>query len=614
MCSISTLGRANTLFFCPHRGYTQVIMEMTAPFVLLDDARSQTGLRLYTDPVRVLSCTDPGDAQETLAHIDQAIDQGFHVAGYLAYELGYLLEPKLQSLCPQNLAEPLIWMGVFKPPQILNAAEAEALMAGWAQDGYDVGEMTPAVPRAAYLADIETIRDHIRAGDVYQINATFKQNFDFSGSPLALYATLRRRQRAAFGAVIHTGDRHILSLSPELFVQVQDGTVRTRPMKGTAARAASPAQDFARRRWLRRDEKSRAENLMIVDLLRNDLGRIATVGTVEVSDLFTVETYPTLHQMTSGIQAELRPGTKFSTVLEALFPCGSVTGAPKVKAMEIIHALETKPRGVYTGAIGCASNTEGMRFNVAIRTLSLDLQGHGEMGIGSGIVYDSIATDEWDECHLKADFISKPLPSFQLLETLKWEPESGFIRLSLHLDRLAESAAYFCFSYDQEAVEAALNVAISGHTKAQRVRLTLDDQGRTEVTIQPLWRSKTAAMTYALSDCTVATDSPFTYHKTTHRAFYDAARERASADEVLFLNAQGELTEGSITNIFIEQDGHLLTPPVACGLLAGTLRRSLLESGRAVEAVLTVQDLAAPNRVYLGNSVRGLVRATTIST
>ena len=586
---------------------------MTPPFVLFDDARAPSGMRLFTAPERVLVCERAQDVAATLAEIDQAIADGFHVAGYLAYELGYLLEPKLASLLPDSQNGPLIWMGVFQAPHNLDSAEAAALMSDWAAAGHSVGPVTPMVTRDQYIANVETVREHIRAGDVYQINYTFNQTFDYAGSPLSLYAALRERQRASFGAVIATGERHILSLSPELFIDVKDGTARTRPMKGTAARAPSPSADATRRHWLNHDEKSKAENLMIVDLLRNDLGRIADVGSVNVTDLFTVETYPTLHQMTSGIEARLCQGTQFSDVIGALFPCGSVTGAPKVKAMEIISTLEQAPRGVYTGAIGYASAQGGLRFNVAIRTLTLDQNKRGEMGIGSGIVFDSNSADEWDECHLKADFLTRAQAPFKLLETLKWEPDEGYALLQRHLDRLKASAAYFCFPYDEATVMNTLNTAVLGQTKAQRLRLTFNDEGHVDVETKPLTPLAGGdTMTFALSNKTVDTNSPFTYHKTTNRAFYDDERERVAADEVLFLNDQGELTEGSFTNVFVERQGKLLTPPTPCGLLAGTLRQDLLDSGRARESVLSVDDLKAPNRVFFGNSVRGLVPAKAI--
>lgn len=588
-------------------------MDITTPFVLFDDARGERGTRLFEKPERVLVCERAEDVGGTLAQIDQAIADGFYVAGYLAYELGYLLEPKLAKRLPDDLNGPLIWMGVFKTSRTL---DAPALFKDWSKGSHSVGPLSAAITREQYIENVETVRDHIRAGDVYQINYTFKQSFEFSGSPLALYGALRNRQRASFGAVIATGERHILSLSPELFVETQDDTARTRPMKGTAPRAANPERDWEHRHWLCHDEKSKAENLMIVDLLRNDLSRVADVGTVNVTDLFSVETYPTLHQMTSGIEAKLRAGTTFSELLGALFPCGSITGAPKVKAMEIINTLEDGARGVYTGAVGYISASEGAHFNVAIRTLSLDNDGRGEMSIGSGIVYDSDAEAEWDECHLKAQFLTAAAPpAFSLLETFKWDHREGFALLDLHLDRLKASAAYFCLPYDEQDVQRALDTAVCNQDGPQKVRLTLDGDGNVEVKTKPLAAlTKDGIVTVELSSQVVDTDSPFTYHKTTNRHFYDDERERLKAQtgchEVLFFNDRGELTEGSFTNVFIEKNGDLLTPPIRGGLLGGTLRQGLLNKGRCVEAVLTRDDLKAPNKLFLGNAVRGLFQAS----
>lgn len=591
-------------------------MELTAPYVLIDDTAAPGGALLFTNPRDVLTCSQPQDVAAVLAKIDQALADGHHVAGYLAYELGYVLEPKLAPLLPPDRNDPLIWMGVFDAPERFDAGLFEA----WATESHSVSALRPAEERAAYLKKIETIREHIRAGDVYQINHTFKQRFDFSGSPLSLFAHLRQKQQARYGALIATGDRHILSLSPELFVDVSANVARTRPMKGTAARAASPLEDEARKHWLCHDEKSKAENLMIVDLLRNDLSRIAEVGSVNVTDLFQVETYPTLHQMTSSIEAKLRHGTPFSHLIKALFPCGSVTGAPKVKAMEIIRNLETEPRGVYTGAIGYGGPGNVVRLNVAIRTLSLNGPDgrDGEMGIGSGIVYDSDPAEEWDECHLKAKFLTQPQPSFDLLETLLWEPDSGFALLDRHLKRLAASARYFGYGFDQDGVLSTLNQAIAAKpTTPLKVRLQLCANATCTAEATPLaptppdqvWR-------FEVSDKPISRDNPFLYHKTTNRAFYDDERTRLHAlngcDEVLFCNDRGELTEGSITNIFLEIDGQLLTPALSSGLLAGTLRQDLIDTGRAGEAVLRPADLKTAERIWLGNSVRGLIPASPI--
>ncbi len=594
-------------------------MPPTAPYVLIDDATVQNGALLFVSPREVLTCTHPQDAAAVLAKIDQALSDGHHVAGYLAYELGYVLEPKLAPLLPSERDGPLIWMGIFDAPQRVDAG----LFEDWATEPHSVGALRPMLDRDTYIEEVETIREHIRAGDVYQINHTFKQRFEFSGSPLSLFTHLRQKQRARYGALIATGDSHILSLSPELFVETLGtvaGTVaRTRPMKGTAARAANPVEDEALKHWLCHDEKSKAENLMIVDLLRNDLGRIARVGSVKVTDLFHVETYPTLHQLTSSIEAKLRPGTRFSDLIKALFPCGSVTGAPKVKAMEIIRSLETEPRGVYTGAIGYGGPDNVMRLNVAIRTITLSGPSgeDGEMGIGSGIVYDSDPALEWDECHLKARFLTLPHQPFELLETLLWEPGAGFALLDRHLQRMAASAQYFGYNFDDAEARHTLNLAVGSAPAPLKVRLLLSATAQFAVETAPFTPLPTGQIwRFFVSQKPLSRDHPFVYHKTTNRAFYDDERTRLHAvngcDEVLFCNEQGELTEGSITTIFLEQDGHLLTPALSSGLLAGTLRQDLIDSGRAIEAVLRPADLDLAERIWLGNSVRGLVQAIRI--
>jgi para-aminobenzoate synthetase / 4-amino-4-deoxychorismate lyase len=354
--------------------------------------------------------------------------------------------------------------------------------------------------------------------------------------------------------------------------------------------------------------------------MRNDLGRVAETGSVAVTDMFTVETYQTLHQMTSGVRARLRPGIGTVELLRHVFPCGSVTGAPKIRAMEIIRALEDAPRGVYTGAIGVLAPDGAVDLNVAIRTLFVDGDGTGEMGIGSGIVHDSDGAAEYEECLLKAAFLTDADAPFELIETLRWERGAGYWLLDAHIARLAASAAYFGYSCDAEAVQAALEEkAAAFEVPLQRVRLTLGADGRLEITAAVLAPAAADAILRCIvaPERTASTDR-FLYHKTTRRQLYDGTRTRLAAetgcDEVLFTNERGELTEGSFTNLFIERDGRLLTPPVSCGLLDGTLRRALLaDPSRAVEeAVLYPEDLAAADGVYLGNSLRGLVRAQVV--
>jgi para-aminobenzoate synthetase/4-amino-4-deoxychorismate lyase len=386
-------------------------------------------------------------------------------------------------------------------------------------------------------------------------------------------------------------------------------------MKGTAPRAGTLDADEAVRDVLSKDVKNRAENLMIVDLMRNDLGRIADLGSVGVTDLFTVETFKTLHQMTSGVRAELKPGIGIVDILKAIFPPGSITGAPKIRAMELIRELETEARGVYCGAIGRFSPDGTALLNVAIRTTVINRKGAGEMGIGSGIVADSDGAKEYAECLLKMKFLTDPVRRFELIETMLYQPGKGIWLRGYHLSRLSASAAYFGFRFDARKVHDAIDGAIANHSEERlRVRLLLDEDGAVSVTTAP--QSATAddaVMRYVISDTRLNSGDLFLYHKTTRRELYDREWEHYSetlgADEVIYLNENGEIAEGSRTTIFLEREAKLLTPRLAAGVLPGTLRAALIDDGRASEARLTVQDLNRSGKVYLGNSVRGLVRA-----
>ncbi len=590
----------------------------SAPFVLLDDRLSPgKSSILFEEPVDILRCDAPDQADKTLDDLVSAISRGLYAAGFLSYELGYLLEPKLAPLMPVRRDQPLIWMGLFKKPRHLDGTAVGKFLAERRSGYHRITGERLSTERADYLSAFARVKEYIVAGDVYQINLTFKYLFDFTGDPLSLYDELRRKQRVAHGAVIHADDFDVLSLSPELFMEVCDGRVLAKPMKGTARRRPTTALDVAERAWLRADQKSRAENLMIVDLLRNDLSRVAEIGSVEVPALFEVETYPTVHQMTSSVTARLRPSIGVRELIRCLFPCGSVTGAPKVRAMEIIHELEPEPRGVYTGAVGMLGPEGQVNLNVAIRTLMLHRDGRGEMGIGSGVVYDSLAEAEYDECLLKARFLTDPFQPFRLLETMRWRRAGGYDLLEAHLERLAASAAYFGYPCDIASIRRTL-VERARNTQGpdMRVRLTLGEDGDIEIEETPLPPSDPeAVLRYAVSTRPIDRSSPFFYHKTTRREFFDEelARGRAASacDEVILINERGELTEGSRTNLFVERDGRLLTPPLGCGLLDGTLRRALLDDPDQAtdECVLYPADLQGAAAVYLGNSVRGLVRA-----
>ena len=592
-----------------------------SPYALLDDSLTPGGRSLlYANPEYVVAAFAPEDVEPALDEVERGLARGLHAAGFFAYELGYCLEPKLRTLFPANRRVPLFWLGLFQAPEPLDDSGTRAwLDSHGGTERATISGLNLSWTREEYDRAFAKVKEYIAAGDVYQINLTLKYGFSFGGDPVALYAALRRKQRVAHGALIQTGDLDVLSLSPELFFRREGKHISARPMKGTAPRGRTPREDSRLKTWLAVDEKQRAENLMIVDLLRNDLGRVAKIGSVEVTDLFTVETYRSVHQMTSGISAELRSDMGLKDMLRALFPCGSVTGAPKVRAMEIIQELEGEPRGVYTGATGHIAPSGDAEFNVAIRTVVLD-GAQGEMGIGGGIVADSKVDSEFDECLLKAHFLTKLDAPFELIETLRFEQGSGFHLLERHLARLQSSAAHFGYPCSRDAVLAALNdEAARIEAPVALVRLLLAEDGAMTVTSTAITLpTKDTVWRFVISDQRLDEKDPFFYHKTTRRALYEREMERQKAltgcDEVVFLNSKGELTEGTRTTLFIERDGRLFTPALACGLLPGTLREELLDLPRAAasEAVLSPQELLAADRIYLGNSVRGLVRAELI--
>ncbi|MBJ3786634.1 aminodeoxychorismate synthase component I [Devosia sediminis] len=584
---------------------------MTTPgTVLLHDNLDPDGQSLlFSRPREVLVAHDAAGARQALARLAEAGRDGLWAAGYLAYELGFLFEERLEALLPERSATPLLWFGLYDAPERPNVAGVATLLDG-AAEGRATG-LSPSLDFETYRQAFERVEALIAAGDTYQVNLTLRARFALEGDPLGLYRTLAQSQRVAYGAYIHAGDHYALSRSPELFVSGTGDRLKARPMKGTLKRGRTLAEDEAGRVALAADEKNRAENLMIVDLLRNDLGRIARVGSVEVTDLFTVETFSSLHTMTSGIEARKLPDIGILDVLENLFPCGSVTGAPKLRAMEIIHEVETEARGLYTGSVGYIAPDGDFAFNVAIRTAVIDASGNGVIGIGGGIVADSTARDEYDEALLKLKFLSDPAPPVTLIETFKWTPDEGYALLDRHLDRLLGSATYFALPVTRASATAFLAEKAGDWTGPMRVRLTLGGTGLglTAVPLPPTPEK----FRFAIAEHRLDSASIWLAHKTTNRAFYDEPRQRAhderGLDEVVFLNERGELTEGSFTNLFVERAGRLVTPPLASGLLPGTLRAELLATGKAEEGVLTLADLRLAEAIWLGNSVRGLVPA-----
>ena len=600
------------------------------PFVLLEDTLHASGAQLFTSPREIITCTSAGKVDAALEAMEDRQRQGFYLAGFLSYELGYAFEPRLHRCLPAQSPTALLWFGAFDAPHSLSATQTDRFLGALRQGDYQVKNLVSSMEQAAYEQAIGNIHDLIAAGDSYQVNFTFKHHFEVAGDTTALYQQLRQRQPVAYSALLATGDQHILSLSPELFIRRKNNLLTTRPMKGTTARGTTPDEDAANRDFLTRDPKSRAENLMIVDLLRNDIGRVCETGSVTVTDLFTVESYQSLHQMTSGITGQAREGLRATELIRALFPCGSITGAPRIRTMEIIHELECAPRGLYTGSIGMIAPDDDLCFNVAIRTLVIDAKNNkssrGELGIGSGIVHDSVAADEYRECLLKGQFLSAhQAPSsgsdFFLIETLRWTEAEGYWLLDDHLARLRHSADFFGYRFGQQAVMEALNKIDPACGPLQRVRLLLGRDGECTVTRNTLDQAAIqAATTFTISEKTIDSTDPFFYHKTTRRTLYDTElaqqTKQKNCDEVVFLNERGEVAEGARSNIFIEKEGQLLTPPLTSGLLNGVLRRHLLrKSYKGLrEQMMTIEDLRTADQVFLGNSVRGLMKATEINT
>ena len=593
---------------------------LSQTFVLLDNnSGSGPPSLLFSEPVEIVTALSPADVPAAMQRIEDGVASGLYAAGFFAFELGYVMEPKLAPLLPENRNVPLLWIGLYKAPIEMTSSEVEHWLATHTRSGsFRFTDVSLSWSEEEYVERFDKVIDKIRAGDIYQLNLTFKSRFKLTGSPLTFFLDLRQKQRVAYGGIVDTGDMTVLSASPELFIEQDGRVIFTRPMKGTAPRAGTEEADAEARRELAADVKQRAENLMIVDLMRNDIGRISDIGSVEVTDLFTVETYKTLHQLTSGVRARLHEGVGIGELMRAIFPPGSVIGAPKIRAQELIRELESEPRGVYCGSIGYISPTGQSLFNVAIRTAVVFRNGDGEMGIGSGVVFDSQGPKEYEECLLKMKFLTDPVKRFDLIETLLYDPaEGGFVLLERHIERLATSARYFAFVYDDELVRRSLAAAVEGKSGRQRVRLLLSEDGKVTVTTTQLPPADASAvMRFALSSSQVDSADLFLFHKTTRRELYDRERqeyaERLGTDEVIYTNERGELTEGSFTTLFIERDGVLLTPQLEAGLLPGTLRAELLAGGRAREAVLTLADLDSADAIYLGNSVRGLLRAVRI--
>jgi para-aminobenzoate synthetase / 4-amino-4-deoxychorismate lyase len=557
---------------------------------------AEGGWLRFSEPAKVLCAFSQDEVAGALAAVDAACAAGMYVAGCMAYEAAGALDPALLTHPADGF--PLLWFGVY--------AHCEQLAA--LPEPVDPAEAPlhwqPDTDREAYRVAIAKIHDWIRAGDTYQVNYTMRLRAAFDGDPYALFVRLCRAQSARYAFFGDLGDWAVCSASPELFFACRGDEIMTRPMKGTAARGLTPAADQSIAARLACCPKNRAENVMIVDMIRNDLGRISEPGSIQPDPLFEVERYPTLFQMVSTVRA--RSQASFSEIVNALFPCASITGAPKVRTMQIIRALETSPRHFYTGMAGYCMPDGYARFNVMIRTVAVDKrQEMAEYGVGGGIVWDSVAQGEYDECLTKARVLVHAPPDFAILETLRYDPEAGFAFREEHCARAEASARYWDYPFDAGQMRALLERQVTGCMVPQRVRWLLRADGSMQVETADLTALPEKPVGLAATGSCKRQDV-FLYHKTTHRVAYDKALAQFPAcRDVILVNEDGEVTESCLANVVFEKDGVKYTPPVACGLLDGTLRRRLVQTGEVRETCITRAELLQCPKIWLINSVRG---------
>lgn len=579
---------------------------MGGPFVLFDDMRPEgAGARLYEQPFTEITAASIEDVHWALHQLRAAVAEGKHAAGFIAYDAAYALEPKLWAYARHGDG-PLLWFGLFDGYRELEPSELGAMLGN--ADGARTSRPVPRISRDDYLVAAGKVREHLFAGDFYQANLTFGCDVTVLGDPLAAYARLRQRSQAGWSGIVRHPGGWLLSLSPEQFFTIRGPTIEAKPMKGTAPRRADPETDAAEIARLASDPKQLAENMMIVDLLRNDLAKVAEAGTVEVPDLFRVETFPTLHQMVSRVTATLSENVDPVRVLETLFPCGSITGAPKVAAIQALRDLEYEPRGAYTGTMGWIEPGGDASFNVLIRTLELmDGAKIARLGLGSGLVVDSINEEEWAECLLKGEFVAPDQTDFDLIETMRFDPEAGVIDLDRHLDRLRAAADDLQFQFDRHAARNELQAATFRRKEPAMVRLLLSPKGSMAIELKPMPQAQPGAVKVAVRPLPVDPSDFRLRYKITGKDVLKQVKRQTGTFEAVFTDLEGRLTEGSFTNIFVERGDKLLTPPLERGLLPGLLRQRLIDEGKAEEADLTPDDLK--DGFLIGNMVRGLMKA-----
>lgn len=547
----------------------------------------------YSGPKRVITATTVHDVRSALTEIEGLVNSNkWHAVGFVSYEAAPAFDRALQVLDAGGF--PLLWFGLYPEPQPIQLPLPEESHAdlNW----------QPSVRREVYNSAIQKIKNYIAEGKTYQVNYTMRLNAGFEGEAWTFFLKLAKSQNK-YAAYIDTGRYVICSASPELFFHLEDDILMGRPMKGTAGRGRTTREDREQANWLFNSEKNRAENVMIVDMIRNDIGRVAVTGSVHVPELFAIEKYRTLFQMTSTVQGKTQ--APITEIFAALFPCASITGAPKVRTMSIISELETTPRRIYTGSIGFISPNRKAQFNVAIRTALIDREHQvAEYSVGGGIVWDSTSADEYSEALLKARVLTESSQDFSLLETILWTPHEHFYLLDRHIARMADSAEYFGFQFNGEKLGSFLRALSSKYSCPMRLRVLSNNKGEFSVE-EKEFSPEGGSFKVRLARDPVESDNFFLFHKTTHREMYeDALSHAGDCKDVLLFNEKGELTEFTMGNLVLEMNNELVTPPISCGLLAGTFRAHLLETGKIRERVVHSSELKHIKKIYLVNSVR----------
>ncbi len=552
----------------------------------------------FISPIEIFTTNKISEVENILAEVESVVEKReVWAAGFLSYEASEAFDKAIKSKPGGNF--PLTWFGIYNSPAIIEEIEKPV---------NPINELLlrKNITDEDYEKAFNRIKFYIEQGDTYQINFTYRLLEEYFTDPWEIFKHLIAQQGNHYSAFVNLKDYSICSASPELFFYLDDNVIESHPMKGTIERGLMYSDDLAKSQELYNSQKDRAENLMIVDMVRNDIGRIADISTVQVEKLFNIEKYPTLWQMTSKVKAVTR--SSLSRIFRAMFPAASITGAPKINAMKIIDELEATPRNIYTGTIGFISPSKQAQFNVAIRTLLFNRTNNKiEYGVGGGIVWDSILEKEIKECNTKANILKPLMPEFQLLETLLWQPDSGFHLLDLHLERMEKSSLYFNFTFNRNLIRNELN-NFSGRlqNEHQKIRVLLSANGKLKIESNPITYADTNEVRLVgLAKSFVSSADIFLYHKTTNRNVYrNALNESPGLNDVLLYNERDEITESTIANVVFEKDGKLFTPPVKCGLLAGTYRQHLLEQGLIEEKIIYRNQLNEFDNIYLINSIR----------